>query len=218
MSQETLNTVLSGIAAFTGLVAVGIAIHQILRHRSEREEDRRTAEEQRQRAEEQLRLARQQAEMRPDLEVSIDLRPYGSHSVVRETKFGMLAVEVHNSGKAAANSVHGWLYLEATNLSPYDRWAASVSTGRPILRPDILSNRSWGASCAEEQTPEDGYYQCQLWENDRILPGSYRTFEFPVRKLRQGDAEVRYRVVSSEGAEIEGSTMVEVSTGEGEGP
>jgi hypothetical protein len=65
MSQETLNTILSGIAALTGLVAVGIAIHQILQHRKEREEDHRTAEEQRRRAEEQLALARQQSEMRP---------------------------------------------------------------------------------------------------------------------------------------------------------
>jgi flagellar biosynthesis/type III secretory pathway M-ring protein FliF/YscJ len=77
MSQETLNTILSGIAALTGLVAVGIAIHQILQHRKEREEDRRTAEEQRQRAEEQRALARQQSEMRPDLEVSVALKSYG---------------------------------------------------------------------------------------------------------------------------------------------
>ena len=74
MSRETLNTILSGIAALAGLVAVGIAIYQILQHRKEREENRRTAEEQRRRAEEQLAVARQQSEMRPDLEVSVALK------------------------------------------------------------------------------------------------------------------------------------------------
>jgi hypothetical protein len=214
MSQETLNTILSGIAAFTGFLAVSIAIHQILQHRKEREEDRRTAEEQRQRAEEQLSLARQQAELRPDFQVSMHLKPYGSGS----PELGTLVVGVHNSGKVAANSVSGWIYFEAAKLSPYDPWAASLRSGRPRLPPYVHNQGKWGSTCEEDQLPKNGFYQGYLWKENGLLPGTRQMFEFHVRKLRQGEAEVRYRVVSSEGARITGSATVEVTTGEGEEP
>jgi hypothetical protein len=202
MSQETLNTILSGIAALTGLVAVGIALHQILQHRKDREEDRRTAEEQRRRAEEQLALARQHSEMRPDLEVSVALKPYGRNHL----ELGVLEVEVYNSGKVAANDVHGRVHFEASKLSPYDPWD---QPGRRMLRPYV--GRSWGSSCEEEQEPRNGYYEGQFWENDRLLPGTYRTFRFYVTKMRKGESEVLYSAVSSEGAKVDASVPIEVS-------
>lgn len=69
MSQEILNTILSGLAAFGGIAATlvgGVTIWLAIRHnrqrRRERQEDRRLAEE-------QLALARQEALRHPDLKV-----------------------------------------------------------------------------------------------------------------------------------------------------
>jgi sensor domain CHASE-containing protein len=63
VSHETLNTILAGIAALTGVVVVWLTIRYNRQRRREREEDRQLVEE-------QLELARDQAEMRPNLRVS----------------------------------------------------------------------------------------------------------------------------------------------------
>jgi hypothetical protein len=99
----------------------------------------------------------------------------------------VLEVEVLNSGKVAANSVYGWVYFEASKLVPYDPWAAARRSGKSLLPPHVLHKLRWGSNCDEGQESENGYFQ-----------------------------EISYRVVSSEGAEIAGSTMIEISAGEGE--
>ena len=137
--------------------------------------------------------------MRPDLEVSVALKPYGRNRL----ELGVLEVEVYNSGKVAANDVHGWVHFEASKLSPYDPWD---QPGRRMLRPYV--GRSWGSSCEEEQEPRKGYYEGQFWENDRLLPGTYHTFRFYVTKMRKGESDVLYSAVSSEGAKVDGSVPI----------
>lgn len=133
--------------------------------------------------------------------MSVALKPYGRNRL----KLGVLEVEVYNSGKVAANDVHGWVHFEASKLSPYDPWD---QPGRRMLRPYV--GRSWGSSCEEEQEPRNGYYEGQFWENDRLLPGTYRTFRFYVTKMRKGESDVLYSAMSSEGAKVDGSVPIEV--------
>lgn len=94
MSQQTLNTLLSGIAAFGAIAAVvvgGVTIWLAIRHnrqrRREREEDRRLAEEQKALAEEQLKLARDQDARRPLLKLcNVRLEDSGRFAEIEETR------------------------------------------------------------------------------------------------------------------------------------
>ncbi len=62
-----------------------------------------------------------------------------------------------------------------------------------------------------DQAPRNGRrYKGRLWEDDRLLPGVYRTFRFHMTKLRRGESAVRYSVVSAEGAKIESRAPVEI--------
>jgi hypothetical protein len=61
-----------------------------------------------------------------------------------------------------------------------------------------------------EQAPRNGRYKGRLWEDDWLLPGTYRTFRFHMTKLCRGESAIRYSVVSAEGAKIEGRATVEI--------
>ena len=88
MSQETLNTVLSGVAALAGVVGVFLTVWYERKRHGEREEDRRLAEE-------QLRLAREQSG--PRLEV-LQEGYWGADNRQRLPRF-----TVHNVGSGAVN-------------------------------------------------------------------------------------------------------------------
>lgn len=62
VSQDTVNTILAGIAAFTGVAGILLSILYNRQQTRERVKDRLLAED-------QLGLARDQAEMRPNLRV-----------------------------------------------------------------------------------------------------------------------------------------------------
>jgi hypothetical protein len=86
VSQATLNTILAGIAAFTGVVGIWLSIRHNRERAREREEDRQLSEE-------QLRLAQEQAARLPSLEVSdvllLEIKEVADnrlHELVRETE------------------------------------------------------------------------------------------------------------------------------------
>lgn len=216
MSQETLNILLSGVAALTGVAAVCLSIWHNRQRSREREEDRRLVEE-------QLTLAREQSEMRPLLRVrdvrllvprdsealdgSVEprwvnrLRNVGKVNpldlVMTFLQQGRLmdtlaidkavVVEIANEGKAAAHLMTGWVYLDADRLEPI----------KPFGGPDV--------------SRESGEYRVALIGDQRatvIPPGRAVTLRAHVAVLSPGETRIRYDFVSSEGSETRGDWKV----------
>src|SRR5829696_1055233 len=69
MSQGTLNTVLAGIAAITGMISIVIAVRHNRQRTKEQEKDRRLVMEQKRLIEQQLELSRDQASSLPLIEL-----------------------------------------------------------------------------------------------------------------------------------------------------
>lgn len=164
-------------------------------------------------SEEQLRLAREQAEMRPILEVECYVEPPEERGHAAP-----LVVEVANGGKAAASDVHGWIRMEAEKLGPYEpppdpppRTGTSFFENPVTYVSPPTSKRSWGSIFAEDQEPEDGFYEAQVYERGRLLPNVVRAFRIDADVRAEGKAKIAYRVVCAEGAESKATVEVEVS-------
>jgi len=56
-----------------------------------------------------------------------------------------------------------------------------------------------------------------VWENDKLLPGTTRTFRFDVQIQAPGEAKVYWHLVSADGAEFEETTHIQVSRDSGDG-
>ena len=134
MSQETLNTILAGIAAASGLVTIYLSVKHHLQRTREREEDRRLAEQ-------QLALAEEQAKLHPSLEVTL---PDGQVRYQRPipipegyVRDGYLLFEVKNAGVAAAHNVECKFEFDSGHLDLLG--SASFTFGRlPSLSPQLM--------------------------------------------------------------------------------
>ncbi len=217
MDQQTLNTVLAGVAALASAVTVYLTIAHNRQRGKEREEDRRLVEE-------QLTLARDQVEMRPDLcvvdvslrepddsdamEGSVDphwiaklrnLREVSPLSMVStflqqgrlyDKTIGekVVVVTLANKGRTAAHVVTGWVHLEAHRLEP-----TKPSGGRSVS----LEGGEYRVAVVGEKVVT-------------LAPRRSLTFRIVVAVFGTGATSVRYDFVSSEGQEAQGS--YEVST------
>lgn len=222
MSQETLNTILAGVAALTGVVGIFLSLRYERNRCREREEDRLLVEE-------QLGLARYQAEMRPGLVV----RAYDSDdalllteeprewsaspsspglSIERPPRYtgpgphGNVCLELSNEGRTAANNVRGWLRFNATFLRPVD--PDDLRSFSPIsYSQNAESGEDSGMSF--DYSPDGGTYTVTLCEDGKP-PGTYSSFDVPVVFLSEGKTTVSYTVVCDEGAAAEGGFEIRV--------
>lgn len=127
-------------------------------------------------------------------------------------------MDLVNTGKTAAHGVHGWIHFEEEKLAPYKRPPPPRTTddyglGRvhfPILPSDI--KLSYGESFQNDQEPKDGHYEAQAWEKERLLPGTYRRYEFRLAIRNVGKTRIPYNFVSANGAEVEGTETVEIQS------
>jgi hypothetical protein len=188
---------------------------------------KKVAEESRDIARESLQLSKEQALMRPDfhIEFYLDRRRFDEEYEDLELpeSLAFLKVYLTNRGKTAATSVHGWLHMEAEKLGPYvpppppprsrEQWDHGLSEFLRSSMPPPKIDRSWGSIFDEDQQPEDGFYEAQVYEKGRWLPNVCRTFSIGVGVGSGDKAEIRYHIVSAEGAEIEGAVEISLSDG-----
>lgn len=167
-------------------------------------------------AEESLKLGREQALMQPRLDVDCYVEP-----PEHEGDPTLLVVEIVNEGRTAATDIHGWIDMEADKMGPYvppprlpSRDDSFLESAMHMVSP---IKTSWGSSFDNEQEPEDGFYQAQVWETDRLLPSVVRGFTFNVEIRARGGAEIRYHVVCAEGVDIEETIEIDLSASMGGG-
>jgi hypothetical protein len=79
----------------------------------------------------------------------------------------------------------------------------------PILNPSLKPPpSSWGTIFEEDQEPQDGFYEAQLYENDRLQPDITRTFRIKVGIRATGKALIKHRITYAEGSQ--GEETVEI--------
>lgn len=220
MSQETLNTILAGVAALTGVAGILLSARYNRKQTREREEDRQLAEE-------QLELARGQAEMRPNLRVvevrvidqdesdvmegAVDpswitklralkespplsmISTFLSHRRLHDEPYSerVVLITLANDGKQAAYVVTGWIYLKVGTFVP--------------LKPSGAPNVSLEGD--EHRVAVVGE------EGVTLPPRRSLSFRVIVAVLVSGTTQIRYDFAFSEGRGPEGSEEVSVQAG-----
>ncbi len=104
VSQETLNTVLAGVAALTGVVGILLTVRFNRQRTREREEDRLLAQE-------QLELAREQSARLPELVVTgvrlVGVDEVGEvHDIVREVEEDRAQEEAARKAKEECEAMY----------------------------------------------------------------------------------------------------------------
>lgn len=223
MDQQTLNTVLSSIAAFTGAVAAiaaAIGVWLSMRHNRqrgrEREEDRRLVEE-------QLALARDQAEMRPHLRVrDVHLLDPGDseeldgsveprwvnrlRNVGRANPLDLVTTFVQQGRLMDTSAKDKAVVVEIANEG---KTAAHLLTGWIYLDAGRLEPTK--PSGGPDVVLAGGEYRVALVGDERatvIPPHRAVTLRAHVAVLSPGETLIRYDFVSSEDSETQGDWKV----------
>jgi hypothetical protein len=141
MSQEVLNIILAGIAAFTGVVGIWLSIQHHRQRTKEREEDHRLAEE-------QLKLAQEQAELRPNLAVSFRevIFHYRPPNPGSEYVQAGIVFDIANNGRSAAHNVRCEIRLDEQRLVLDDTHGPNQIFFEPHIGP--LSGRVYQRNVA----------------------------------------------------------------------
>ncbi len=154
VSQETLNTVLAGIAALTGVASIWLSIKHHRQRTAEREEDHLLAEE-------QLRLAQEQSELRPRLVVSLKevvfhFRPPDSASPYEQAA---VVFNIANTGRSAAHNVRCDFRLEGQHLVPDDMYGENRDFFAPHMGPTSTLEHAINVSVRVHGWTK-AYYRC----------------------------------------------------------
>lgn len=149
-------------------------------------------------AEEQLQLAREQAQTRPILRASFGVRrDSGGPDELR--------VEVTNQGDLTAHNMRCWIHLRTDSFGPWKppRPARRDSVYDNLLpippAPSLRPERSWGYVKPREQEDGREWSQIQVYERDKLLPGSRRVFDVPIGLFVTDRTNFRYSLVCDEG-------------------
>ncbi len=202
------------ISLFIGIVGALFALLAWLNSRRSvnvAERSFELAEQSQNTARESLGIAREQVSIRPALDIQM-----WTKYIESVPANGSLNIEVTNSGKVTANNIRGWLKLPADTFehwkeeppepresnASFDFW--KYSTAFQVDTPP----RSWGQIFREDQKPQDGWYEAQIYEKHKLLPDSVRAFNFSVHILRTGATTVYCKIVCDEGPMFEGYTQV----------
>ena len=222
MDQQTVNTVLSSVAALTGTVASAAAVAGIwlsVRHNRQRtreqEEDRRLVEE-------QLKLAREQSEMRPRLRITNVrlLDPTDSDALegsvdpplvrwlrnVREAGPLSVVTTFLQQGPHIDKSLEDKVVV--VEIANGGKTAANLVTGWVYLDARHLepTNPSGGIRVSKE----GGEYRVDVVGEIGVTLVPHRSvlLRVLVAVLSRGETEIRYDFASSEGSGATGGWRV----------